>query len=262
MNHFSKLITAAAVASSMFAATVAQAHGIWFAERSSQLAIVYGIGADDLDMVKRLPKIVSFTGYDDEWKKVDAELMAAGPVVIVAGDDFPAGVSAVMDNGVWSWTPEGEILPKGRDEVPNAVRAERTVKYAVAVRGMLPKNFPNLKTQRLQIIPVAEYTPALVDGEYDMHGTEMPVEAGDHLKVKVVYEGKPVAGAKVLTEVVTDPDAPVVITDKDGFATIRVRNQGLNVVGALYDGPSDEPKRFDKIEHFATLSFVLPHLPE
>lgn len=43
---------------------------------------------------------------------------------------------------------------------------------------------------------------------------------------------------------------------------LPVRNQGLNVFGALYDGPPDEPTRIDKIEHFATLSFVLPHLPE
>jgi hypothetical protein len=41
-----------------------------------------------------------------------------------------------------------------------------------------------------------------------------------------------------------------------------VRNQGLNVIGATYDGPADDPKRIDKIEHFATLSFVLQHLPE
>jgi nickel transport protein len=44
--------------------------------------------------------------------------------------------------------------------------------------------------------------------------------------------------------------------------TIHIRNQGLNVVAAIIDGPSDEPARADKMEHLATLSFVLPHAPE
>lgn len=38
---------------------VADAHGIWFAQRARQLALIYGVGADDLDAVKRLPLIVS-----------------------------------------------------------------------------------------------------------------------------------------------------------------------------------------------------------
>ncbi|MBJ7375941.1 MAG: DUF4198 domain-containing protein, partial [Sphingobium sp.] len=30
----------------------ASAHGIWFAQRARQLALIYGVGADDLDAVK------------------------------------------------------------------------------------------------------------------------------------------------------------------------------------------------------------------
>jgi hypothetical protein len=48
----------------------------------------------------------------------------------------------------------------------------------------------------------------------------------------------------------------------DGSVTIKVRNQGLNVVAAIFDGPSNEPTKADKMEHLATLTFVLPHAPE
>jgi hypothetical protein len=41
-----------------------------------------------------------------------------------------------------------------------------------------------------------------------------------------------------------------------------VRNQGLNVISATYDGPPEDPKKEDKVEYEATLSFVLPHKPE
>lgn len=247
MRLLSKLLTTTALMLSVFVAASAQAHGIWFAQRATQIALIYGVGADDLDSVKRLPLIESFAGYDKEWNKVSVELMPAGPLLLVAGDDYPAVVSAVMNNGIWSKTPEGEWLKKGKDEVPNAVIAEKTFKYAVHFRGMLHTPVPNLADQTLQIIPVGDKMPELI---------------GDRLKLKVVFEGKPVANAVIKTDFVNDPDQKPLKTGKDGTITIKVRNQGLNVIAAIHDGPPDEPKRVNKIEHLATLSFVLPHLPE
>ena len=56
---------------------------------------------------------------------------------------------------------------------------------------------------------------------------------------------------------------PITVVDHaNGMATFPVRNQGLNVIGATYVGSSDQPAVYEKIEHLATLSFVLPHLPE
>jgi hypothetical protein len=44
--------------------------------------------------------------------------------------------------------------------------------------------------------------------------------------------------------------------------TIKVRNQGLNVIVAVFESPSDQPGKYNRIEHLASLSFVLPHAPE
>jgi hypothetical protein len=66
----------------------------------------------------------------------------------------------------------------------------------------------------------------------------------------------------VLTDMVNDPDAKPLKTGPDGTVVINVRNQGLNVVNAVYDGPTDDPVKATKIEHEATLSFVLQHAPE
>jgi hypothetical protein len=41
-----------------------------------------------------------------------------------------------------------------------------------------------------------------------------------------------------------------------------VRNQGLNVIQAVYNGPTDDAKKYDHIESTATLSFTLAHEPE
>ncbi len=260
MSKLHRIITASATIAAVLMGSQAYGHGIWFAERSNQLALIYGVGADDLDTVKRFDKMVGITGYDDDWDEVDAKLIKAGPMVLVGGDDYPEAVSAVMDNGIWSKTKDGKWHAKGRDEVPDAVTAEKTMKYAVHIRGML-REVPIIPSQTLQIIPVND-APAFKDGKYDLHGEEMPAQAGDVIKVQVLYKGKPVQGARVIRDFVTMPDQQPWVTGEDGTVYFPVRNQGLNVIGATYDGPPDEPKRIDKIEHFATLSFVLPILPE
>lgn len=260
MNKVSKVCTALATVMGLLVASQAYSHGIWFAERSRQLALVYGVGADDLDTVARFDKVVSLTGYDDDWDEVDAELIKAGPMVLVGGADYPEAVSAVMDNGIWSKTRDGKWHAKGRDEVPDALIAEKTMKYAVHIRGVL-REVPEIPGQTLQIVPVGG-APALKNGKYDLHAEEMPAQAGDMIRIKVLYEGEPVQGARVINDFVNMPDQHPWVTGEDGTVYFPVRNQGLNVIGVTYDGPPDEPKRIDKIEHFATLSFVLEHLPE
>jgi uncharacterized GH25 family protein len=239
-------VVTALVVTMLFAGS-ANAHGIWFAERSGQLAVVYGVGADDLDMVKRLPKITDVAAYDVLQQTVETSLRATEFLVVVNTDVHPAIVAAALDNGYWSKTPEGEWIAAGRDEVPNATVSERTVKYAVHLRSALAEPLGPLPGQKLQIIPDAEILPDMM---------------GEELNLRVLYEGKPVAGARVIVDFVNDPDGERIITGDDGRVTIKIRNQGLNVIGALYDSPSNEPKKIDKIESMATLSFVLPHEPE
>lgn len=230
------------------------AHGIWFAQRSNLLALVYGVGADDLDTVKRKDLMTSITSYDADWQPIDTKLREFGPMMVVDADGFPAVVAATMDNGIWSKDKEGNWHKMGRDEMPDAVTSEKTMKYAVHLGYELPAKMPLLDGHTLQIIPVAD---------------KLPENMGDELTLKVLYDGKPAEGAIIVRDFVNDPDSERVKADdqklktgKDGTVTIQVRNQGLNVIGATYVSPPDDPKKIDKIEHFATLSFLLRHLPE
>lgn len=254
-SPFRILLGTAALAGVLSALPV-QAHGIWFAQRGKQLAMVYGLGADDLDMVKRLPKVKSIQGYDADWKPVAATLQTAGIVPIVDTEAPVTAVTAVLDNGVWVKDKNGEHHQMGLDQMPDAVESTRTIKYAVHLVGLAdrPKGFtaldakiPVLTDQRLQIIPV--------DGK-------IPGDMGKPLTVKVLFDGKPVKGAEVHTDFINDPDQNRPKTDANGMVTFAVRNQGLNVIGATYAGPSDQPKIYEKQEFFATLSFKLPHVPE
>src|SRR4029077_12342895 len=111
----------AATALSLAFPTAALAHGFWFAQRANQFAMVFGVGADDLDVVKRLPKVTKFAAYDEDGKEVASKLVTVGPLVTVDIDNQPAFVAAVMDYGMWSKTADGKWHNKGMDEVPGAI---------------------------------------------------------------------------------------------------------------------------------------------
>lgn len=246
MKTFGKLAFAAGVVAALGAATVAQAHGIWFAQRSNQLALIYGVGAEDLDMVKRLPKVKAVAAYDENGRELPTQLAPNGPLLLVNTDNKPAILAAILDNGLWSKTPDGKWHNKGKDEVPDATKSEHTVKYAVHLRGLNVAP-PLLPAHKLQIVPLVK---------------QLPDKMGQALTVRVLYEGKPVQGASVQADYVTDPDSEPVKTGADGTATIKVRNQGLNVVAAILATPPADPAKTGSDEHLATLSFVLPNLPE
>lgn len=247
MHKLTKLTAAAVLATGMLVTTAAQAHGIWFAQRATQLALLYGVGADDLDVVKRYPLVSSIAGYDPDGKPVPTSLQVDGRLLLVNVENQPAIVAAVLDNGTWSKTPDGKWHKQGKDEQPTAVISEKNTKYAVHIRGALTKPLAALPGQTLQIIPVGGKLPALL---------------GQLIKVQVLYKGKPIAGAKVMHDWINDPDQQPALTGADGTVTLAVRNQGLNVLAAIFNSPSDEPAKYNQLEHLATLSFVLPHAPE
>jgi len=247
MKKVSKLAVLATLAASLTVSSVAQAHGIWFAQRATQLGMMYGIGADDLDIVKRLPSVTAVAAYDAAGKPVPTALEADGRLALVNLENLPAVVTAVMDNGTWSKSPDGKWHKKGKDEVKDAIVSEHTYKYAVHIRTPLSAPLGALPGQVLQVVPVAAALPAMM---------------GDPIKLLVLHKGKPVAGARVLHDFINDPDGKPVLSGADGTVTLKVRNQGLNVIVAVLETASDEPAKYNKVEHLASLSFVLAHLPE
>jgi uncharacterized GH25 family protein len=247
MRITGKIAVVASLIVGIGATSLAQAHAIWFAQRSSQLALIYGEGNEDLDMIKRLPKVKSVTAYDEQGKEVATQFTPSGPLVVVNTDKQPAIVAGMLDNGLWSTTANGEEINKGKDEVPNATTSGHYFKYTVHLRRPLNGEMPVLPGQKLQIVPV---------------GKRLPDQMGQPLTVRVLYDGKPVAGAEVQPDVINDPDSKPLKTGADGTVTIKVRNQGLNVVVATLDTPPSEPAKANKDEHKATLSFVLQHRPE
>lgn len=251
-----QLRSAAAAASLLMIGSTAAGHAVWFAERAvgtsaaghtqTGLAVVFGDGSEESDPLKRQKLITGVGAYDAAYRPVAASLHAAGPLLLFDSAK-PVGVATLaVDYGTWSKTPDGEWKSGGKDEIPTALTSEHNYKYAVHLSGPLAKPLPLFADQVIQIVPLGP----------------IPQQLGKPLKVRVVFKGKPLAGALVQPDEPTDPDNVGQKTGADGATTIKVRNQGLNVVVATYNAPSDQPKKYTSMEYKATLSFVLPHAPE
>ena len=222
-------------------------HGIWFAQRADRLALIYGDGAEDLDVVKRLPKITSTGGVNAQGERVPVRLDPEGRLAFVNLDGKPAVVTATMNNGLWSRDAAGKWYGKGKDEVPGATISGRYLKYTTHLVTLPTGGIKPVPGLALQIVPV---------------GARFPGNKDERLTVRVLFEGKPVAGAKVWQDIVTDPDGTPMVANANGEVTLPVRNQGLNVVKTEHETASTDPGKTNMTHHFATLSFMLEHAPE
>lgn len=224
----------------------ASAHGIWFGERGKKLVLAYGIGSEDLEIVSSRQKVRSLTAYDAKLRPISISLRTADPLLLVDTPQPPALLAAVMDNGTWSRLPDGEWVEKPKGAVPGSTVTETAMKYAVAIEKPLAAPVPVLPEQVLQIMPVGP----------------LPTMRGKPMTYRILYRGKPVAGAAVVADMIGDPDAKPATSSATGLVTLPVRNQGINVLRAIHVVKPDDASRTDRIEHLATLTFTLEHAPE
>jgi uncharacterized GH25 family protein len=152
-----------------------------------------------------------------------------------------------MDNGYWSKNPDGKWFNKGVDEVPNAIVSGRYLKFATHLRALPPGLSLQLPNLAFQIVVTS---------------AQFPKHKGDPLSIAVLLDGKPVRGAQVWVDAVNEPDTKPLMTDKNGRATFKVRNQGLNVIKAEFGAPYPDPVKTKLTQYNATLSFALLHKPE
>jgi nickel transport protein len=229
------------------AAAAAQAHGIWFAERSSQTAIIYGHGAEDSDPIRRFDKFKSIGALDAQGQTAAAQWKKTEHLLLADVGKEAAVVTATLDNGYWTKSPEGKWINKGHDEVPGGTQSGRYLKYTTHLRTDLDKPLAPIEGHRLQILPVA---------------AKLPHHINQRMTVRVLFDGKPAVGAKFIRCYMSEPEAKPIVVGKNGLVSFQVRNQGLNVPAVAFDAPSEDPAKSSKTGMHATLSFALHHGPE
>lgn len=214
------------------------AHGLWTEQRRGHTEVIYGHGAED-DAFKA-QKISGAWAFDGQGRALAVEIQRLEDHARLQPAAAPAVLAVALDNGAWSKTPEQKWINAGRSQVPESVHSLHTWKYSLAIYQEGAKLPP---LDQLQMVIIPERDP-------------LSVGAGHKLPVRVLVDGKPAAGVKLIGDYRGAPDSVSAETDAEGRAEVTVRNQGLNVIAAEIYLPVENDKDIEELGLFASLTFV------
>ena len=195
-------------------ATHVSAHGLWTEQRRGNIEVIYGHGAEDNAF--KAQKISGAWAYDAGAKMIPVTVERLPDHARLKPLKSPAVLAVALDNGMWSQTADKKWINQGRSKVPGAIESTQTFKYSLAIYQPGAK-LPKLDQIKLLILP--EVDP-------------LTVGPGKSLPVRVLLDGKPAAGIKLVGDYRNAPNTVSTETDKDGRAQVLVRNEGLNVIAA------------------------------
>ena len=219
-------------------ATQASAHGLWTEQRRGNIEVIYGHGAEDNAF--KAQKISGAWAYDVSGKMIPVTVERLPDHARLKPLKSPAVLAVALDNGMWSQTPDKKWINEGRSKVPGAIESTQTFKYSLAIYQPGAK-LPQLDQIKLLILP--EVDP-------------LTVGPGKSLPVRVLLDGKPAAGVKLIGDYRNAPNTLSTETDKDGRAQVLVRNEGLNVIAAQVEIPLKDNADVATRGLFSSLTFL------
>jgi uncharacterized GH25 family protein len=248
-----KLIVSIALCLTLcLAASAAWSHDLWItcpkakAGEKLLLDITLGHGFPAGDKVKPeelvetyvLGKGVKFkTEAKADHSYQSLEPLAAGSYVAVSGNKAK----------FWTKAPSGYVH-KTKDQVPEAIKCIRSVKYAKAIVNLGGKAADVSKPlgQDLEIVPMKN--PA-------------DLKMGEELPIKVLLAGKPLPKAEVTaTFAGFSQDRAMAFynkTNKDGMVKVKLWHPGLWLVRVNQQTHYKDPAKCDVMSKTATLTFEI-----
>ena len=226
-----------AVLGLLFASHVS-AHGLWTEQRRGNIEVIYGHGAEDNAF--KAQKISGAWAYDASARMIPVTVERLADHARLKPLKSPAVLAVALDNGMWSQTPDKQWINQGRSHVPGAIQSTQTLKYSLAIYQPGAK-LPKLDQIKLLILP--EVDP-------------LTVGPGHSLPVRVLLDGKPAAGIKLVGDYRNAPNTLSTETDKDGRAQVLVRNEGLNVIAAQVEIPLKDNADVATRGLFSSLTFL------
>jgi nickel transport protein len=231
----------------------ASAHDVWLtftgAAASRRAIVNYGHPDDrppafadkvvDLQAVTTKGRMSLLTGLGLKTEK-GTTVVETKPFV----DDEHTLLAARYDNGFWIKLADGTFRNATRRLVPDAADSMWSVKFAKAVTGP-DAPWDAVLGQGLEIVPLSDPAKA---------------RAGQTLRLKVMFDGKPLAGGEVEhgdgKTVVAEKDIPRFKTDADGVAEVPIVNAGPQLLVIDHKvTPSGSPDQANTDMFNATLWF-------
>jgi nickel transport protein len=216
----------------------ALAHTVWLEpveQSTADYRVLFGGHAGKLESYNP-QKLKSVEATDKQGKKltVTQKVAADGVRVHVAGG-APVLIAMHFDNGIHTRTESGPSVEKPMNEVPGAKRATAAVKYSKMIVAWSP-----LATQALQqpfeVVPLDTTPPA----------------SGKPMRVRVLQDGKPVAGVKLGRGEEGTAQDPV--TDANGIAAFVPRS-GFNKLWAGKRIPVSGNPQYTELSYEYLLAF-------
>ena len=147
-------------------------------------------------------KVRSVTAFDARGGAVAlTTAVGADGVVRATAAAAPAVVLLTFDNGIWSRAEGGKSEEKPMNENPGATRGTHALKTAKTIVQWSAAT-TRVYGQSLELVPLTAAAPRV----------------GQPLRVRVLFDGKPLPGAKVAAH----EEAPAVLADADGVAALPV----------------------------------------
>ncbi|MHC8365279.1 DUF4198 domain-containing protein [Pseudomonas sp. ZT5P21] len=223
-------------------ATEASAHGLWTEQRRGNIEVVYGHGAEDNAFKPQ--KISGAWAYDGNGNMIPVTVQRLADHARLQPLKPPAVMAVALNNGMWSQKADKKWVNEGRSKVPGAIESTQTFKYSLAIYQPGAK-LPALDQMKLLILP--EVDPLMVG-------------PGKSLPVRVLLDGKPAAGVKLMGDYRSAPNTLSTETDAQGRAQVLVRNEGLNVIAAHMEVPVKDSTEVSSRGLFSSLTFLgKPH---
>jgi len=219
-------------------AAQASAHGLWTEQRRGHIETIYGHGAEDNAF--KAEKISGAWAYDPRGKMIPVTVERLADHARLQPLSPPAVVAVALDNGPWSLTPDQQWINQGRRQVPNSTQSLHTYKYSLAIYAEDTKP-PELEQLKMVILPETD---------------PLKVGPGKPLPVRVLVDGKPMAGIELVGDYRGAPHQVSAVTDAEGRAEVLVRNAGLNIISAEVSLPVANDADIESRGLFASPTFL------
>ncbi len=217
---------------------VASAHGVWISERLDQKQLILGEGPGD--NAYKPSSVQSMQGYTDTFEKTQVKFIDEKNHVTVIPSQDTAVISVNFDYGYWTKDQTGKVQNAPMNQIPGAKNGTHAIKYNVTYLHSVKEVKP-VPDVPLQIIPQVDPTT---------------LHKGDTLPILVVKDGKPLANADIIPDVINDL-TKIIKTDADGKATVTIANDGLNVIGVEIAFPITEKNQLaTQNKYFSSLTFT------
>ena len=230
---FHMLIVAAAAA----LAGEASAHSMWLAEKDGALQIQYG-HENDLDPYKP-ERVGGIRAFAADGRELKPQVRSSGSIVSVDAGEA-AMVSAAYDNKAWTKSASKGWVNLPRADVPDGSQSGLSQKFTKTYLKPA-RDFGKPLGQALELIPLSD--PA-------------SLKTGDRLKVRVLLDGKPLAGVKVATNMFDYSDkAEKAVTDAEGAVVVTVPGRQMAGVEIEHFAKTAGNSEIDGIWYTASITF-------